>query len=168
MQEVVSESTGRRLGATFFRGTKPIDGVWCTRGVHIENACVMPVGFGVGDHRLFVVDFSTVSLLGHAPTKIVRPATRRLNSKLGQAARKYIDSLEGNIKRHRLIERAGAAHENSATDDEAERKLQALDIERKNYMMCAERKCRRIKAGRIPYSPEAVEWILKKQVFKHC
>ena len=96
----------------------------------------------------------------------MRPATRRLNSKLGQAAQKYIANLESNIKRHRLIERAGEAHELSTSDEEAERKLQALDIERKNYMRCAEAKCRRIKSGRIPYSPEAVEWILKKQVYQ--
>ena len=33
-------------------------------------------------------------------------------------------------------------------------------------MTRAETKCRRIKSGRIPYSPEAVERIMKKQVFQ--
>lgn len=96
MREVVSKNTGRRLGATYFTGTKPIDGIWATKGLQVESASVMPVGFGVGDHRLFVIDLLTTLLVGHAPTKMVRPATRRLSTKIGQAARKYITNLEAN------------------------------------------------------------------------
>jgi hypothetical protein len=50
MQEVVGEFTGKKLGPTFFRGTKPIDGVWATDDLVVTHACVMPVGYGVGDH----------------------------------------------------------------------------------------------------------------------
>ena len=130
------------------------------------NAYVMPVGYGVGDHRLFILDILTALLVGTSPPRIVRPATRRLNPKVRTAAQKYIESLKANIRRHRLIERAGEAHENSTSDEQAEEKLQALDQERKDYMVHAEKKCRRIKSGRIPFSPEAVEWLLKKQVFQ--
>ena len=76
MIEAVSESTGKHLGATFFRGRRPIDGVWHTRGIHVANACVMPVGYGVGDHRLFILDILTTSLIGTPPPRIVRPAIR--------------------------------------------------------------------------------------------
>eukprot|EP00956_Cyclotella_meneghiniana_P042698 scaffold249210_cov93-Cyclotella_meneghiniana.AAC.1 len=51
MKEVVGEYTGRPLGATFFRGSKPIDAVWATPDLEVVGACVMPAGFGVGDHR---------------------------------------------------------------------------------------------------------------------
>ena len=57
MSEVVGDFTGKRVGPTFFRGQKPIDGVWATKDLQVVNACIMPVGFGVGDHRLFVIDF---------------------------------------------------------------------------------------------------------------
>ena len=30
MEETVEHFTGKKIGATFFRGTKPIDGVWVT------------------------------------------------------------------------------------------------------------------------------------------
>ena len=59
MIEAVGNFTGRKIGATFFRGTKPIDGVWVTSDVVITGACEMPAGYGIGDHRLFVVDFLT-------------------------------------------------------------------------------------------------------------
>ena len=58
-KEVVLNATHKALGATYFRGSTPIDGIWATIDISIANACVMPAGYGVGDHRLFVVDFIT-------------------------------------------------------------------------------------------------------------
>jgi len=40
----------------------------------------MPVSFGIGDHRMFVVDFTMTSMIELDPPKIVRPAARRLNT----------------------------------------------------------------------------------------
>jgi hypothetical protein len=69
MKEVVGEFTAKQHGATFFRGSEPIDGIWATGDITVANACVMPVGFGVGDHRLLVINFVTTTLvaLQHSP-----------------------------------------------------------------------------------------------------
>ena len=48
----------------FFRGTEPIDGIWATSDVVVINNCVMPTGYGVGDHRLFIIDVLTSLLIG--------------------------------------------------------------------------------------------------------
>ena len=82
MIEAVGNYTGKKIGATFFRGTKPIDGVWVTSEVVIIGACVMPAGYGNGDHRILVLEFLTSSLIGHDPPKIVRAAARRLNTNI--------------------------------------------------------------------------------------
>ena len=50
MKEVVGDYTTRQLGATYFWGSAPIDAIWVTSNVAVVNACVMPVGYGVGDH----------------------------------------------------------------------------------------------------------------------
>ena len=84
MKEVVGDFTGKKLGATFFRGSTPIDAVWATSDVQVISACVMPVGYGVGDHRAFIIDFLTSSLIGTNPTTVVRPAARRLNTRLAR------------------------------------------------------------------------------------
>lgn len=53
----MGDFTGQLLGAaTFFLVSTPIDVVWATPEVEIVGACVMPCGFGIGDHRLFVID----------------------------------------------------------------------------------------------------------------
>jgi hypothetical protein len=82
MKEVVGEFTGTPIGSTFFRGSKPINGVWATSDIAVCNATIMPAGFGIRDHRLFVIDFAMQDLVGVHPPKIVRPASRHLNTKL--------------------------------------------------------------------------------------
>ncbi len=82
MKEVVGEFTGQQLGATFFQGSEPIDGILAILDIVVTGACVMPVGYGVGNNRMFVVDFLTSSLVGSTPPKIVHAAARRLNTKI--------------------------------------------------------------------------------------
>ena len=89
MMEVVGEFTGKQLGAPFFRGSEPINAIWATSDLEVAHPCVMPVGYGVGDHCLFVVDFSTASMISTCPPKIVRPALRRLNTKIPGCALRY-------------------------------------------------------------------------------
>ena len=109
MSEVVGDFTGKKVGATFYRGKKPIDGIWATRDVQVVGACVMPAGFGVGDHRMFVVDFCTASLLGLTPPKIVRSLARRLNTMIPGAEARYIKVLEELMVRHKMVPKLTAA-----------------------------------------------------------
>ena len=75
MKEVVGEFTQIPVGSTFFQGSKPIDGVWATLDVMVCNASIMPAGYGIGDHRLFVIDFSSSNIIGNMPPKVVRLAS---------------------------------------------------------------------------------------------
>jgi hypothetical protein len=105
MTEVVGDFTGRQLGARFFRGCELIDAIWVTRDLGVARACIMPVGYGVGDHHLFVVDFSTASMIGTCPPKIVWPALLRLNTEIPGCALWCNWSLHKNILHHKLLER---------------------------------------------------------------
>ena len=165
MKEVVGSFTGKQLGATYFRGKRPIDGVWATRDVEIAGACVMPAGYGVGDHRLFVIDVMTSSIVGHTPPKIVRAAARRLNTAIPGALDKYIKQLEGHCVNHRLTERLVAANA-GPTKELIRYKVNKIDVEATQYMANAEAKCRKIKSGRIPFSPESSLWIRRCQLYR--
>ena len=48
-------------------------GVWATLDITIANACIMPVGYGTGDHRMFIIDIMVSDLIGYNPPKIARP-----------------------------------------------------------------------------------------------
>ena len=166
MSEVVGDFTGEDLGATYFRGTKPIDGVWATRDIGIVGACVMPVGFGVGDHRLFVIDIQVASMIGAAPPKIERAPARRLNNKIPRVAERYTKTLEKLYVEHRMNTRLVEIHATSKSDEEAKHRTNKLDTESTQYRRNAEKKCRKIRSGRIPFSPEASIWIRRNQVYE--
>ncbi len=76
MREVVGAFTHQLIGPTFFRGSKPIDGVWAMLDISMCNAAIMPAGYGIGDHHLFVVDFSEADVIGISRQKVVRPTSR--------------------------------------------------------------------------------------------
>jgi hypothetical protein len=71
IKEVVGDFTTKQLGATYSQGREPIDAIGATSDVTVANACMMLVGYGVGDHRLFVVDFATETVVGTGFQKIV-------------------------------------------------------------------------------------------------
>ena len=126
----------------------------------------MPAGYRVGDHCLFVIDFLTTSLIGNAPPRIVRAQARRLNTNIPQAAEKYVNQFKTTIIRHKIIQRLGAAHESSPNKAVVKERVDAVDKESKQYMVNAEKGCRRIKSGRIPFSPESSVWIRRRQVYR--
>ena len=74
--------TRKKIGATLFRLSKPIDAVWATPGIFVVGSCVMPAVYGVSDRRLFVIDLLTASMIGQTPPRIIRSGARRLNTKI--------------------------------------------------------------------------------------
>ena len=95
----------------------------------------MPAGYGIRDHRLFVLDFLTSSLIGHDPPKIVRAAARRLNTGIPTAERNYINRMEELISQHRIVERVGQAHANSTSKASLKIKLDGIDDEHRDHML---------------------------------
>jgi hypothetical protein len=129
LQEAVLRHTGKKTGATFFQGSKPIDGLWVTSGIEIANACVMPFGYGIGDHRMLIIDVTMESLVGKNPTKVVRLASRWLNSKMPRRGKAYVKSLERNIVQHRLLEWLNEVHRSSLSYKKRTDMLNAIDKE---------------------------------------
>ena len=79
MSDVVEDFTGKKVGDTYFRGLTPIDRVWETSDVTVVGACMMPEGYGVEEHRLFIFDLLKYCLVGVCTQSIVRATSRRLN-----------------------------------------------------------------------------------------
>ena len=134
MKKVVSTFTGQKIGATFFHGTKPIDGIWATSDIVVVGACAIPCGYGVGDHRMFIVDFRTSSLIGHTSPKIIRSGARRLNTSIPGTARNYTTKFEGLVLEHRLTECLVATHQSSPIKAVIKQCVDAINAEGKQYM----------------------------------
>jgi hypothetical protein len=152
LREAILHHTGASPGTTFFRGSRPIDGLWISSNLDISNTCVMPFSYGIGNHRAFILDIPIESLVGVDPVKIVHPANRRLNSKLPGCSQSYIDSLEGNIGRHCLLERLFNAHTGNHSVEERAQRVININKEGKAYMRRAEKICRK-KNSAVSHSP---------------
>jgi hypothetical protein len=166
MKEVVGTFTGKQIGPTYLQGSKSIDAVWVTSDIQMAGTCIMPAGYRIGDHCLFVIDFMASLLIGTSPKRIVRPQTRRLNCKILGAVEQYNKRLEEKILRHRLIEQLGQVHVSDIPQWEKKQQLDKIDAEGRNYMKNSEKRCWKIKAGRIPFSPKAAKLIWRVQVYK--
>jgi hypothetical protein len=165
MREVVGDFTQHPPGAIYFQGSKPIDGVWATSNITVWNEAIVPVGYGIGDHRLFVADFSGTDMIGISHPRVVRSASRRLNAKFPRLATEYVGIMEDKVIHHRLIERMGAAHRKSRSRALATARFNCLDRELGQCMHHGEKKCRKIKSGRIPFYPKASLWKRRTQVY---
>jgi hypothetical protein len=165
MKEVVGDFTQQRVGATFFRCSKPINGVWVTSDILVTNACIMPVGYGIGDHCLFVINFSVQDIIRQCPPHVVRATSHCLNTRLPRVAAKYVRILEAKVIEHQLIEQVGKVHKSSRSRPKVTKHINKIDREIGDYMHYVEKKCLRIKSGRIPFSPKASLWIKQTQIY---
>jgi hypothetical protein len=138
----------------FFRGSKPIGQVWATSNLVVPHACIMPTGFGVGDHRMFIIDFQESSMVGAAPFRVQLFTSRRLNTKVSSGAtHKYVERLEANIAKHRLIKKLGNLHTRHSKR-RFQQESNKLDLQSCDFMLNAEKKCCHIKSSRILFLPE--------------
>jgi hypothetical protein len=128
----------------------------------------MPAGYGVGDHRLFVINMLEESLIGQAPFRVIRGESQRLNTNVSSVATaNYVQRLEGSLQRHKILERMQEIHRKyKKPGRRLRRALAKLDKETEQLMRNAEKNCWKIKSGRIPFSPEAAIWVRRMQVYK--
>ena len=127
MIEAVGRNTGKKIVPTYFRGQLPIDRIWTTPDVAVSNACILPAGCGIGDHRLFIIDLHTTLLVGPGPPRECQAASRQLNMRLPHVVKKYTENLEENLRRHRLIEKLGEAHSGSTDREGVRSKIEKVD-----------------------------------------
>ncbi len=80
--------------------------------------------------------------------------------------KKYISRLEDCLDCHHLIERLKQLHTTHKSKQAFRKDLNELDKQSKDIMLNSEKKCRRIKSGQIPFSPEAALWIRCTQVYR--
>ena len=124
----------------------------------------MSAGFGVRGHRVFVADFTAVSLIGLTPPKIVRSQARRLNTTTTGVETRYLKVLEELMARHKMVPKSTAA---ASKRDRTVCKvsMHAVNAEATQHRRHAEKKCRRIKSRQIPFSLGSSVWIRRRQVY---
>ena len=89
LEEFSHKYYGRVPPNTFIDGKIPIDAGYKTPDVEIKAFCMLSFLDSTGDHRSWLVDVTTRSMLGRDVLKVVRPPGRRLVSTQPSSVRRY-------------------------------------------------------------------------------
>ena len=146
LREVVYSRTEAKGPNTYFRGKDAIDGIWVSEEIETGAAAYLPFDPELGDHRPVVVNITKKSLLGTQGPRIKPPSARRLNSKIKRIRQKYIDRLEEQFRKHRILEKLNeleAQAEKEELSAEAREAMENLDKLITGLMTNAENKCRK-------------------------
>ena len=158
MRDAINQRTQLPGPPTFIRGQRQIDGAWVTPDISIRGARFLPFFFGVGDHRAIVLDIPIYSILGGDIHKISRPTARRLTCSNPEVKDRYNEILDLYCVQHRIQEKIYSLfHSGQPIPSAACRALEAIDRVLGEGMVHAEKKCRKIRAGAIPFSEKLVK-----------
>ena len=129
-------------------GKGRITGGWRTGGLEITQLLMLPFIESVGDHRTWLVEFTTRSMLGTNLVKIQRAVARRLVSTNEKATNNYNSLVEKHFGEHKVIERLNMFIEKSdlceyPPPEWLERKIKGLHVEMDELRMSASEKCRK-------------------------
>ena len=160
MKEQCCIHNGDRLPATFVRGTRPIDGVFATGGIEVIHAGILGKYAGVGDHRCFVLDFTSKSVLGTSFPRVLPHSGRKLNCYCERIRDTYNMVLDELADRHEMYRKLDDLTQlaDLISPTEFQIKINKWDDELTDYMQDVEDKCHKFKQNHVDWSPKYGVW----------
>ena len=168
IQCLMEQATGERVPNSHFRGTGAISTIFGSAGLAHGHGCCFPHWYGVGDHRVMILELTAKSLFdGNYPT-IPSPGARLLNCNIRRTKQKYCKRLHDLILRHNLHARLESL-QRSHTDIGVSRVHylhNKWDNELGDFMKSAEKACTKYKNDHIDYSPTVGQWLKRRAILK--
>jgi hypothetical protein len=159
LEEFTHKCWGPTPPYTHIRGKYPIDGGYKSSEIEIVNLGMLTFVESPGDHRLFIINILTRSLLGKFRFKICRPVSRRLVTSQQQSVIRYNQTVREQFKIHRIIERLNAVDKMTRyCGCPSPNWLRAMIIKLYRQMMeirvHAEKDCHKILRQRVTLAPQ--------------
>ena len=142
--------------ATFARGSYPIDEIFVSSSLEIKACGYLEQSRNAGDHRPVWIEVTQADALGINPPPVTSYAARSLKTNDPRIVSKYNKVLEEQFEINGVYNRALNLYNNYSiplTPTQCA-EYDRLDQDRDKAMKYAERKCRKLHTGDIPWSPE--------------
>jgi hypothetical protein len=142
--------------ATCNRGNKTIDGIFTSNTIMIQKGGYCPFNTFPSDHRALWIDVRINNLCGSNMSPVLHPQARRLKCNdpktQGNWTRLYMNAL----RKHDAIQRAYRLQEQltQPLSEEHIMEYEKLRQIRKDARSHADKKCRKLRMGGVPYSVE--------------
>jgi hypothetical protein len=108
LEEFTHKCWGPTPPYTRISGSSPINGGYKYPEIKIVNLGMLSFAESPGDHRLFIIDILTRSLLGEFRYKVCRPVSRHLVTSQQQSVDRYNKIVREQFKTHRIVKRMNA------------------------------------------------------------
>ena len=161
--EVLLEKYGEdKAPATHAMGSRPIDGIFCSRGMTITKGGYIDRLDCPGDHSALFLDIPRRQLVGTAKDRKTRPIKSKLRSKIPSIRDKFRDNLEQEVIRMNLYEKTVNLKKQCDMLRKAKRPitrdetatLEALYHQIRRALNYADKTCTKARTGQVAYSPE--------------
>jgi hypothetical protein len=161
MSELCLWIMGSRLSNTHIPGSVPIDAVFATAGISSTAVMLLPYRVGVGNHRVFLLDINSDTLLEDVFPCVIPVARRLLNCASDWIKKNYILVLNQLSNRHRIFKKLSYIDRESDRLTQAQLQLQMnkVDLELEEFMKSSKKGCHKLKRDIIEWSPYAKVWI---------
>ena len=158
----IHQKRNEKLPPTSLTGSFPIDSIFVSPQLqNITRGGWIKIEDSVGDHRALFIDLPTKTLLGEEPFQIHKHTARRLVCDKPSIVDKFNHLLDRQFHLQRIYykyELLIEEHKNGNSSRELiHRKLDKLDCAITNAIRHAEKRCRKVKTGNVPYSPKLSE-----------
>lgn len=141
--------------STCIKGTTPIDGIFISSTLQITRGGYLPYGQFPTDHRALWVDITMENLCGSTMAPILAPQARRLKCNDPKTQGKWINLYHKYLNERNAIARAYMLQSNlqQPLSNELIEEYETLRIIRMDARKFADKRCRKLYMGGVPFSP---------------
>ena len=161
-ETIMEKHNGITPPNTYMHGKKPIDGIFASMDIEINKGGYIDVLDSPGDHCGLWIDIKKTELVGETMQIQTKKMTRKVTSKIPSVKKKFQELMEEQVVLHKLREKVDTLFEDCIeamkTHDklptEMENRMDALFSRVTRAKMYADKNCRKLRVGNIPYSKQ--------------
>jgi hypothetical protein len=155
---------GEPVPNSHFTGQGKISTIFGTPGVITGNGICYPHWYGIGDHRVMVLEIAAHTAFEGAYPTIATPTARILSCKTKRHQEQYCKRLRSLLEEHNMDQRLASIQ--LLEDENYFIAHNKWDNELGDFMKCAENSCSHYRDGTIVFSPTVGQWLRKRSVLK--
>ena len=161
---LMQRAMGEAVPNSHFSGKGQISTMFGSPGVVTGNGMCYPHWYGIGDHRVMVLEIAAQNAFEGSYSTISTPTARILSCRTKRHREKYCKRLRQLVVEHRMNERLQEIR--TLTGDQYTSAHNQWDNELGDFMRSAELHCSHYKDGSIEYSPTVGQWLRKRAILK--
>jgi hypothetical protein len=153
---ITNRHTPGIIPPTCIKGSRPIDGIFISQTLHISQGGYLPFSCFPSDHRALWIDVSMSNLCGNTMAPIRNPAARRLKCNDPTTQKKWLNLYISYLESENAIKRAYTLQTvlQPSLPFPQDREYEKIRIIRMQARQYADKKCRKLRMGAVPYSLE--------------